>query len=95
VPVVTVGVLSDWARWRVPAYLTVAISLLTTLVFPVFYLPLIHGDTGAVLLLTLRNGLLVVLLGWSVVALWRMAGLGSRASVPVRRHTANSGLPAR
>jgi hypothetical protein len=94
VPVVTVGILNDWAAWRVPAYLTVAISLLTTLVFPVFYLSLVRGDPGAVLLLTLRNGLLVVLLGWAVAALWRMAGPGARASAPVRKQAANSGLPA-
>jgi hypothetical protein len=94
-PVVTVGVLSDWAHWRVPAYLTVAISLLTTLVFPVFYMPLIAGDIGALLLLTLRNGLLVVLLGWSVAALWRMAAPGPRAAVPVRERAANIGLAAR
>jgi hypothetical protein len=93
-PVVTVGVLNDWVSWRVPAYLTVAIALLTTLVFPVFYLPLIHGDIGAVTLLTLRNGLLVVLLGWSMMALWRMTG-PSRASVPVLRRFATSGLGSR
>jgi hypothetical protein len=94
-PVVTVGILHDWARWRVSAYLTLAIGGLTTLVFPIFYLPLVHADAGAVLLLTLRNGLLVVLLGWSVGALWRAAGAGSRASVPVHRSAARSGLAAR
>jgi hypothetical protein len=93
-PVVTVGVLTDWAHWRVPAYLTVAISLLTTLVFPVFYMPLIAGDVGALLLLTLRNGLLVLLLGWSVASLWRMAAPGPRTAVPVRERAANSGLAA-
>jgi hypothetical protein len=94
-PVVTVGVLTDWAHWQVPAYLTVAISLLTTLVFPVFYMPLIAGDVGALLLLTLRNGLLVLLLGWSVASLWRMAAPGPRTAVPVRERAANSGLAAR
>jgi hypothetical protein len=93
-PVVTVGILHDWVFWRVPAYLTLAIGGLTTLVFPIFYLPLVHGDPGAVLLLTLRNGLLVLLLGWSMVALWRHARSGSRASVSLRRH-ANSGLTSR
>jgi hypothetical protein len=95
VPVVTVGILHDRAAWRVPAYLAVVISLLTTLVFPVFYLPLVRGDAGAVLLLTLRNGLLVVLLCWSVAALWRMAVPGPRAAAPVRERAANSGLAAR
>jgi len=93
-PVVAVGILHDWARWRVPAYLTVVIGGLTTLVFPIFYLPLVHGDAGAVLLLTLRNGLLVVLLCWSVAALWGTARLRRPASVARRRRT-DSGLPAR
>ncbi|MGY4858628.1 glycosyltransferase 87 family protein [Cryobacterium sp. AP23] len=94
-PVVTVGIAHDWAHWRVAAYLTVGIGLLTTLVFPVFYLPLVHGDPGAVLLLTLRNGLLVVLLGWSVAGLWRMARRGARASAPLGRRTAGAGVAAR
>jgi hypothetical protein len=94
-PVVTVGIMQDWAHWRVAAYLTLAIGGLTTLVFPIFYLPLVHGDAGAVLLLTLRNGLLVVLLGWSVLALWRAARGGSRASVPLARSAARSGSAIR
>ncbi|WEO77225.1 glycosyltransferase 87 family protein [Cryobacterium sp. SO2] len=93
-PVVAVGIAHDWARWRVPAYLTLVIGGLTTLIFPIFYLPLVHGDAGAVLLLTLRNGLLVVLLGWSVAALWSTARLRAPASVLLSRR-ANSGLPAR
>jgi len=91
-PVVAVGVAHDWARWRVPAYLMLAIGGLTTLIFPIFYLPLVHGDAGALLLLTLRNALLVVLLGWSVLALWHTARVGSPASVSVRRHADARGL---
>lgn len=93
-PVVAVGIAHDWARWRVPAYLTLVIGGLTTLIFPIFYLPLVHGDAGAVLLLTLRNGLLLVLLGWSVAALWKTARLRAPVTVALRDR-ANSGLPAR
>ena len=71
-PVVAAGILHGWHRWRVPAYLMLVISGLTTLVFPVFYLPLIAGDPFSLVLLTLRNGLLVVLLGWAVLALVRL-----------------------
>ena len=91
-PVVAVGVAHDWTYWRAPAYLTLVIGGLTTLIFPVFYLPLVHGDAGAILLLTLRNGLLVVLLGWSVLALWRAAFAGSPASVSVRQRAGSRGL---
>jgi hypothetical protein len=92
-PVVAVGVAQDWTLWRVPAYLMLLIGALTTLIFPVFYLPLVHGDAGALLLLTLRNGLLVVLLGWSVVALWRMARAGGAASMPLSQRADARGRP--
>ena len=78
-PVVAVGLAHDWVRWRVAAYLMLVIGGLTTLIFPIFYLPLVHGDAGALILLTLRNGLLVVLLGWSVLNLWRTTRVGSPA----------------
>jgi len=71
-PVVAAGIVHGWYRWRVPAYLMLVIAGLTTLVFPVFYLPLIAGDPFSLVLLTLRNGLLVVLLGWAVLNLIRM-----------------------
>jgi len=93
-PVVAVGVAHDWAAWRIPAYLTLVIGGLTTLVFPIFYLPLVHGDAGAILLLTVRNVLLVVLLGWSVLTLWRLALAGSPASVRLRQRAGSRGLAA-
>ena len=68
-PVVAAGIVHGWHRWRMPAYLLLVIAGLTTLVFPVVYLPLVAGDPVSLVLLTLRNGLLVVLLGWAVVAL--------------------------
>jgi hypothetical protein len=72
-PIITVGVLHDWRQWRVATYLMLVIAGLTTLIFPIFYLPLVSGDPLAVLVLTCRNALLVVMLGWSVRTLWRMA----------------------
>ncbi len=72
VPIVVVGAATAWRQWRAPVYLMLAISVLTTLIFPVFYLPLVDGDPFAVLLLTARNMLLVVMLGWSVLALSRL-----------------------
>ena len=73
VPVVAVGVTRGWRQWRVPAVTLLAISALTTLVFPIFYLPLIAGDLFALLVLTARNVLLVLLFGWSVTALAKLA----------------------
>ncbi|MBC7723486.1 MAG: DUF2029 domain-containing protein [Burkholderiaceae bacterium] len=83
VPIVVVGVTQSWQRWRVPAYLLVAISGLTTLVFPVYYLPLVDGDLFAVSLLTARNLLLGVLLLWAVAAVLRAARRPVRDPVAV------------
>ena len=86
VPVVAVGAGRSWAEWRVPAVLMLAISGLTTLIFPIFYLPLIDGDLFSLLLLTARNALLAVLMGWSIVALAKLAvsaGRTPRATVDV------------
>jgi hypothetical protein len=73
VPIVVVGIALNTRQWRMPANLMMAISIMTTLIFPVFYLPLVNGSRYAAILLTTRNLLLVVLLGWTV---WRLAELG-------------------
>ncbi|MDJ0377354.1 glycosyltransferase 87 family protein [Cryobacterium sp. PH31-L1] len=85
VPVVAVGVATSWAQWRVPAVLMLAISALTTLIFPIFYLPLIDGDLFSLLLLTARNALLVVLFGWSVTRLVRLAWAAPGREILARR----------
>jgi hypothetical protein len=76
-PIIAVGITQSWRAWRTPALLMVAISVLTTFVFPILYRPLIAGDPGVALLLTSRNMLLVVLLGWTVREL---IYLGARAA---------------
>ena len=72
-PIVVVGLLVDPVRWRTPARWMAATSLLTTFVFPIFYMPLVGGDAFAASLLLARNVLLVGLFVWSVQALWRVA----------------------
>ncbi|MBP2421332.1 glycosyltransferase 87 family protein [Microbacterium imperiale] len=72
-PIVTVGLLVDPQRWRTPAIWMAITSFLTTLVFPIFYMPLVRADPFAASLLLARNALLVVLFVWSVQALWRVA----------------------
>ncbi|GAB3127115.1 glycosyltransferase 87 family protein [Glaciibacter psychrotolerans] len=88
-PIVAVGIANDGQRWRVPAYLMLGIGLLTTLVFPVSYQPLIAGDPAAVLLLTLRNALVVLMLLWSSRSLWLLENV----SVPAP-HTREIGVVA-
>ncbi|PJJ65395.1 glycosyltransferase 87 family protein [Compostimonas suwonensis] len=80
-PIVAVGIADSWRRWRVAAYLLTVIGLLTTLIFPIFYLPLADGDPAAALLLTARNALVVVLMGWAVVQIVRV-GIAARLTRP-------------
>ena len=76
-PIIAVGITQGWRAWRTPALLMIAISLLTTMVFPIFYMPLIDGNPVVALMLTGRNMLVVVLLGWAVR---EIIYLGARAA---------------
>jgi hypothetical protein len=68
-PVVAAGLWADPAAFRAPARIVAWAAGLTTLVFPVLYLPLIDLDPVAVAVLGTRNVLLVVLFGWCVLRL--------------------------
>ncbi|WP_191330483.1 glycosyltransferase 87 family protein [Frigoribacterium sp. ACAM 257] len=68
-PVVAAGLWADAAAFRAPARIVAWAAGLTTLVFPVLYLPLIDLDPVAVAVLGARNVLLVVLFGWCVLRL--------------------------
>ncbi|OJX64140.1 MAG: hypothetical protein BGO95_02585 [Micrococcales bacterium 73-13] len=61
VPIVVAGLAVDRARWRGVALWLAAISLLTTMVFPILYMPLVEGEPFAAIVLTLRNVLVVLL----------------------------------
>jgi hypothetical protein len=65
-PAVAVGLAHSWKEWRVPAALVMIIAVATFFVFPVLFNPLSNSHPLAVLVLTVRNLLLVVLLLWSV-----------------------------
>jgi hypothetical protein len=71
-----------WQRWggvsfRVPAVLALVIAALTQVVYPVLYANLLSLELGMLLVLTARNLLYIVLLGWAVGQLvmlcWRPA----------------------
>lgn len=72
-PIVAVGLAIDRRAWMRAAGWMAAICFLTTLVFPVLYLPLIDADPFAATVLLARNVLVVGMLGWSVVRLWSPA----------------------
>jgi hypothetical protein len=68
-PVVAAGLWADAAAFRAPARIVAWTAGLTTLVFPVLYLPLTDLHPVAVAVLGARNVLLVVLFGWCVLRL--------------------------
>jgi len=101
VPIVVVGIALNTHEWRVPANLMMAISIMTTMVFPIFYMPLVNGSRYAAILLTSRNVLLVVLLGWTImrlVALGRTVGerndFSTRRTAFLSRFTAATTAPS-
>ena len=70
-PIVAVGLVIDRHAWSRVAEWMAMVCFLTTLVFPVLYLPLIDAHPLAAAVLLARNVLVVGLFGWSIVALWR------------------------
>jgi len=77
-PVVAIGLAVDPARWGFAAWWMAGIGLVTTLIFPIFYVWLIFGYAWAAALLTLRNAMLVALLVWACVELARCVADPSR-----------------
>jgi hypothetical protein len=72
--------LVTWPRaWRAPAAVALVMAVLTQLVYPYFYNDLLATNPLMVLVLTVRNLLEVVLLGWMIVRIWK---LGSPVSGP-------------
>ncbi|MBO1769952.1 glycosyltransferase 87 family protein [Agrococcus sp. TF02-05] len=83
-PIAAVAMARPTVWWRRMTALLLVTSLLTTLIFPIFYMPLVRLEWFAVLLLSARNLLLVALLLAAIaklVQLGRAGGLGPRATV--------------
>ncbi|WP_156466034.1 MULTISPECIES: glycosyltransferase 87 family protein [unclassified Rathayibacter] len=70
-PVIAALVVSRDGWFATPAKLTLVIGALTQIVYPYLYLFLLWEHWWMVLVLTARNVVLVVLLGWLVRELWR------------------------
>lgn len=80
-PIAAVAMLRPTTWWRRVTALLLVTSLLTTLIFPIFYMPLVRLEWFAVLLLSVRNALLIALLAAAVA---RLVQLG-RSGAPVRQ----------
>jgi len=74
------GLLVRPATWRLPAGLVAGLAALTQLIYPYLYDWLLVAHPAMVLLLTLRNLLEFVLLGWAVREIWRARSSESSAA---------------
>jgi hypothetical protein len=70
VPVV-IGLVYQGRGFRTPAILVGITAALTQVIYPYLYGWLLAVDTGMVAVLTVRNLLYFVVLGWAIAALWR------------------------
>jgi hypothetical protein len=75
--------LVTWPRaWRGPAAVALLTAALTQLVYPYFYDGLLSTTPAMVLVLSVRNLLELVLLGWMMVRVWRL-GNPTTTTAPV------------
>jgi hypothetical protein len=64
--------------FRLPAVLVLVIAALTQLFYPYLYLNLLELDPALLTVLTVRNVLVFVLLGWAVTVLWEASRHAAR-----------------
>lgn len=72
-PIAAVGLLLDERRWTPLTWVLGGTSFLTSLVFPILYMPLVDGEPISAGILTARNLALVAMLAWSIYELARVA----------------------
>lgn len=76
---VVLGIVTLGSHFRLPAILTAVLALLTQLIYPTFYNQVVMLNTGALLLLSLRNILLIALFAVAVWMLWQSRRLPRKA----------------
>ncbi|WP_349898559.1 hypothetical protein [Parafrigoribacterium soli] len=89
---VILGLVTPGGRsFRAPAALTLVLAFITQLIYPTLYDGLLALETVPLVLLTVRNLLLFVLLGWSILAIWR-AGREDLPRLASRRNVEAPGM---
>ena len=68
---IILGLVYRPARFAVPAALAAAVALLTHIIYPYWYGWLLIANPAFVFLLTVKAGLLIALLAWSLHAVWQ------------------------
>jgi hypothetical protein len=69
-----VGLVVDRRRWWRPAALGLVIAAITQVVYPLTYWGLLNAEAVPAAVLTLRNVLVVVLLGWAIIRVVQVPG---------------------
>lgn len=92
VPPVILGLIRTGRSFRMPAILVLVTGAITQVIYPYWYDQLLGLNSAFLVLLSVRNALVFVLLGWSLAALWgqspwsrmpsRIARLRSATLVP-------------
>ena len=88
---VVLGLVLRGAAWRTPAVLVAVMAALTQVVYPYLYDWLLAAHPLMVVMLTVRNLLEFVLLGWALREIWM---LGARPGEPAGLPRAAEPLPA-
>lgn len=80
---IILGLVVSPRAWRGPAAVALLMAGLTQLVYPYFYNGLLATTPTMVLVLTVRNLLELVLLGWMMVRVWRLGSASGPAAAAV------------
>ena len=88
---VILGIIMSGRRFLTPAVLVGITAGLTQLFYPYLYQQLLDLNAWMLAVVTLRNLMLFVVLGWAVVALWR-TGTRARSLVPASTKPAERGV---
>lgn len=84
IPPLAVAIALDHRRWVGPGVLAISIMLLTQILFPWAFSPLIELETLPVVVLAVRNLLLVAFLAWTIARLARVPLQGSKVRSATR-----------
>ncbi|HEY5223731.1 MAG TPA: glycosyltransferase 87 family protein [Microbacteriaceae bacterium] len=85
---VILGIVCGGRQFRTPAILVAITAALTQIVYPYLYVLLLNANVLMVEILSVRNLMLFVILGWSLWALWRSAraAADTRHAAPDTQH---------
>jgi hypothetical protein len=67
-------------RFALPAWLVLASTVLTQLIYPWFYDAMLALNPAMLAVLTARNALELAVFAWALVALWRLGSTATKGN---------------